>query len=274
LIVEKFVCGAFSNTHDTQKLVDAVNRNAEAIEQSKQEPLPIPLPVLAELHIPEAHKTEQGRQHDQNLKLQRWLTVGTWLAFAAAAIYAFVAYRQKQTMDDTYDEIHQQTSLLRDQLKGSEAAFLEVYPAIGTKVGDFDTAFNVIKVVIRNSGHAIAINVAFHMTVTQTTIDGKTLGKPLIYEISEPVLGFKSGDSDLAKRYVFEDSEQAEKILESAGRLERSVRVQWYYSYGNGFGDVIKSNLSCISFLSTDWVPCENFPALLHDLRNRTGTIH
>jgi hypothetical protein len=170
---------------------------------------------------------------------------------------------------NTLGQIKLQTTLLREQLKGSEAAFLEVYVASGTQVGDFDTAFNILKIVVRNSGRTIATDVTVHVSVTRTTIDGRLLGKPLIYEIKAPVLDYKPGTSEIVKRFIFEDSSTAAKVLEAAKHLEQTRRIEWSYSYGDGFGDKIGSEISCREFLSTDWVPCENFPAMLHDLRSK-----
>jgi hypothetical protein len=43
-----------------------------------------------------AAETNQKRRHGENLQTQRFLAFGTWLAFAAAGIYAFIA---KKTME-------------------------------------------------------------------------------------------------------------------------------------------------------------------------------
>ena len=80
---------ALSTSHrDLQKLTDAVSETAEATKEYKHDPLPIPLPVTAELQIPEADKREQRTQHHESHTLQKWLTVGTWPAFVAAGVYA------------------------------------------------------------------------------------------------------------------------------------------------------------------------------------------
>jgi hypothetical protein len=47
--------------------------------------------VFAELHTPEAVESDRGTRDDRQHCLQVWLTVGTWLAFFAAAIYAGIA---------------------------------------------------------------------------------------------------------------------------------------------------------------------------------------
>ncbi len=81
-----------------QKQTDAIGQAAKAARESKQEPLPVPLPVLAELRTPEADKTENRTQYKESRRLQILLTLGTWLAFLAAAIYAGIAARQLDQM--------------------------------------------------------------------------------------------------------------------------------------------------------------------------------
>jgi hypothetical protein len=62
-----------------------------------------------------ANETNQERRHRQNLGLQRILILGTWLAFAAAAVYAFIAHDQWVTLQNTYNEMHIQTGLFQKQ---------------------------------------------------------------------------------------------------------------------------------------------------------------
>jgi hypothetical protein len=54
----------------------------------------LPSPIIAHLHIPEEEKTENRTYQKRNFCLQTLLTVGTWLAFGAAAYYAHVARQQ------------------------------------------------------------------------------------------------------------------------------------------------------------------------------------
>jgi hypothetical protein len=81
-----------------KKHTDAINQSTKAARENKQAQLPIPLPVIAELQLPEADKTERRSQHKENRTLQIWLIVGTWLAFLAASIYAGIAAAQLRQM--------------------------------------------------------------------------------------------------------------------------------------------------------------------------------
>jgi hypothetical protein len=102
-----------------QKHTDAINQSTKAARDNKQNQLPIPLPVIAELKIPEADKGERRVQYDKSHSLQIWLTVGTWLAFLAAAIYAGIAANQFKVMRGQLREIIRQYPELQ---KSAQAA--------------------------------------------------------------------------------------------------------------------------------------------------------
>jgi hypothetical protein len=91
-----------------QKHTNAISQAAKAASESKQNQLPVPLPVIAELQIPEADKTERRTQYDRSHGLQIWLTVGTWLAFIAAAVYAGIAAYQLKAMRGQLEQIVKQ----------------------------------------------------------------------------------------------------------------------------------------------------------------------
>src|ERR1700722_10155329 len=89
--------------------IDAIRDSTKATRESKQDPLPSPLTVRAETHTAPAEQTEQRTQYGHSQTIQILLTIGTWLAFLAAAIYAGIAARQWKTMEKTYGEIQKQT---------------------------------------------------------------------------------------------------------------------------------------------------------------------
>lgn len=77
-----------------QKQTDAIRQATKTAQENKQRPLPVPLPVRAELQIPEAEKTQKKKDY----RLQIVLTVGTWAAFIAAAVYAGITRREYKEM--------------------------------------------------------------------------------------------------------------------------------------------------------------------------------
>ncbi|MBB5058189.1 hypothetical protein HDF16_002903 [Granulicella aggregans] len=64
--------------------------------------------------------TNQRLRHRQNISVQVVLTIGTWLAFIAAGIYADIAWKQKRVMDDTFGEIQKQTLAAEQSAEASD----------------------------------------------------------------------------------------------------------------------------------------------------------
>ena len=207
----------------------------------------------------------QERRHTENLAVQWIIAFATSLAFIAAAVYAWEAHKQLSVMDKTYTEMQKQTALLSTEVKGTEAAFLDVNAAVGMYVGDFDLPFNGFKLIVRNTGHAIASNVQVDFRVSRFSIEGHPLGRPLDLDYVIPALDYHSGSSEFYKRVIFEDPRKASEILAAAQKLQETVRIEGHYSYQNGFGDTIKGDIPCRSFLVGDWVPCEDFEFSLKD---------
>lgn len=65
-------------------------------------------------HGDDTSETNQDRRHGDDLTVQWVLAIATILAFIAAAIYAFEAHEQLQTMNNTYGEIQKQTKAAQD----------------------------------------------------------------------------------------------------------------------------------------------------------------
>jgi len=60
-----------------------------------------PIVLRAELQIPEDVKRDQGSRDNRQYGMQRWLTIGTWLTFIAAAVYAGFNYDMLRQMERT-----------------------------------------------------------------------------------------------------------------------------------------------------------------------------
>jgi len=70
-----------------------------------------------------AAETNQDRRHRENLRMQRWLTVGTWLAFSAAAIYAWIADEQFNELENSTETAHQQLTETQNTLDKDMSQF-------------------------------------------------------------------------------------------------------------------------------------------------------
>jgi hypothetical protein len=78
---------------DLEHGVKAINDQSEITAKTALVAAPTPI-FRAELQIPETIEAENRANNRRNYKLQKWLTAGTWLAFIAAASYAYLALRQ------------------------------------------------------------------------------------------------------------------------------------------------------------------------------------
>ena len=58
-----------------------------------------PIHIISELHTPEDVERRRTTNDDRQYRLQRWNTVGTWLAFFAVAVYAVITYFQLRDFD-------------------------------------------------------------------------------------------------------------------------------------------------------------------------------
>jgi hypothetical protein len=96
--------------HSSRRQIDAIRDAAETANETRKE-----IPArLSELRIPADVAAKEEAYREKSHRQQIWLTWGTYLAFTAAMIYAWIAYRQKQVMDDTLREMSRQTSYARD----------------------------------------------------------------------------------------------------------------------------------------------------------------
>src|SRR5258708_4998495 len=87
--------------------------------------------IEATVHETEAAQKESRSRNNRNFLVQVILTIGTWLAFIAAAIYAGIAAcqlktlnQQLATMNKTYQEYQTQTTLMRQQLVSTVGAVI------------------------------------------------------------------------------------------------------------------------------------------------------
>jgi hypothetical protein len=162
-------------------------RKASKGDDEQQEPEQPPLIVRAELHIPENveknRKTHEDRQH----RLQVWIVMGTWAAFLAASVYAYIAIRQWREMvavrhqaqgaidaanrsaiaaEHTAKTAQETFELARDQFRIEERAWIIAYGGIPP---------GVEAIVTEPSGDVI-------LTIR---VEGKNVGKTPAIDISQ-----------------------------------------------------------------------------------------
>jgi type II secretory pathway pseudopilin PulG len=167
-----------------QNQTNAIGQATKAARENKQQPLPVPLPVLAELKIPETDKTEQRTQYNRSHTLQIWLTVGTWLAFIAAAIYAGIAARQLWQMKRATYAAEQAANAAKSAAETASQTLIsnmsnfhtEQRPYVNPENIRFDPALEqahdpaTIKIDFHNAGRTPALKATFTL---DAFVDGK-----------------------------------------------------------------------------------------------------
>jgi hypothetical protein len=126
-------------------------------------------------------EANQQHRHRQNLTVQRVLTLGTWLAFVAAAVYAGFAYRtmleaEKQTTaaQCTARAAQEQAELMRQQLEGTMAADIDL---TNFTLSD---AFK-LRLTATNSGQVAAQDVHISVDASQRRIDDDSIIGPIFH---------------------------------------------------------------------------------------------
>src|SRR5437016_8832340 len=110
-----------------QKSIDSIGDEYKTQHEHDRNQLPPSVIVQAELQVPEAIERDHGRRDDRTHRQQIWLTVGTWLAFGAAAIYAAIAAWQ--------------TSVLRGNFRMEQRAFMKITAEPGQSLDIIPPAF-------------------------------------------------------------------------------------------------------------------------------------
>lgn len=191
--------------------------------------------------------------------------VGLVISFLTLLLLGATAYyakKQWKTMDETYQQVKTQNGLLAAQLKGTEAAFIELSPLLNDK----EPSFNEFTMIARNTGHAIATEVHINVRISRLSLAGKLLEKPKEYPFFIPAMDYKTGGPEFVQRVIVWDSKHGSEVLTSARSEHEAVKVEIGYSYINGFGDLISGEYPCKEFFGLEWMPCENLPFRVKDL--------
>lgn len=236
-----------------------------------------PLLVKGELQEPAAIRAEKGASDRRNRTIQLWLTVGTWLAFLAAAIYAGLALRQWKTMEKTYGEMQKQTGLIKQQLEQTQGA-------IAMATVDVIVAQNgAVEVILNNVGQAKASNLHAEVHITRRALsDGHIIGPTIEKTIDDPTLPpfRRMGDvlSSFPHRFAIPLSLSVEDLRE-LGQLRMTIQSEVQLKYFDGFDD--QRGTVCYSYLAPfvkgmnppnvlyRSIPCENLTTEIVKVRKQ-----
>jgi hypothetical protein len=208
----------------------------------------------------------------------------------AYTIYTAGIYRANeraaQAAQDTLCEIQKQTTLMRQQMVGTQAAVLQF------EIHDPDSATWGLAGGVRNVGHLTATDVHLHIEVTQQAFDGKSLraiGKTMVFD---EAIGPIKGDNGTWPEVIWPHVWRVPWIRNPTpnivfdtwppdwpGKDISEVKAQ--LSYQNGFGDTIPKDY-CFERLAPGNVkirngamsiggmyPCDGFIAAIPEVREK-----
>ncbi|HEY6340357.1 MAG TPA: hypothetical protein VIY49_02600 [Bryobacteraceae bacterium] len=251
----RFLRNLADTLRSIQQDIRAIRDQQERVNERNEQPPPTPPPILsAELQIPERIERSNHANSDREYTTQKWLTVGTWLAFAAAAIYAGIAYSQKKTMDDTYKEIVKQTAVQRQEAVGNTAALI---------TADFGPSRDGISVYFDNRGVVDGRNVTATFKAQRMTLPGLArLGPVIEKEYTEPVV--PNGNKDGRRVYGI-DFQMPDYTVAALQEMRETIKIEGTFSFDNGYGDIIPKKL-CLYWLTSaqgtpggEFLPCDGF---------------
>lgn len=230
-----------------QETENPISANQSTAEQHGQPRPQATVHAVTQRSNAEISQDETDRQgtnafQRRTLTVQWCLFTATMLAFGAAAYYAFIAKQQKDTMEGTFQQIRNQTILTRQQVVGTQAAFLRL-------TYDFDPINKAISISIDNEGlylqsqHVAAKNTTLRFGVSRRQLpSGKILWESPSITRSIPHIGQQT----FREIYQVPMSGQDQRALHD---WLQTIRIEGSFSYDNGFGDLIPEEALCQSYL-------------------------
>jgi hypothetical protein len=134
---------------DTQEHVNTIHSSYETERQDNQPEII----VRAELHTAEHVERQRTENENRNYRLQKFLVVGTWLAFFAAAIYVGINVK-------IWQEMQKQTRIQRKTAINAERAWVGLDAPVKIDALEIVPRLKVEShYSIRNFGHGPALKV-------------------------------------------------------------------------------------------------------------------
>lgn len=127
---------------------------------------------LAELRVPENEKAEVRAYRKKQLTVQVVLTIGTWLAFLAAGIYAFIAYRQLNEMRKATDAAKRSADVAETTLIATNRPWLDLDARLAgpLTMNEHGEARIAVEVKTENIGHSPAVSVSDAQSMIQVIL--------------------------------------------------------------------------------------------------------
>jgi hypothetical protein len=245
--------------HDQEAAYRKQNDNAQSFESNLPERI-----IRAEREINKYTERENRSYQKLGLWIQLILVVGTWFAFLAATFYAGIAAYQVKVMSSTLTQYEQQTTLMRQQIVGTQQAI------VGIEIGGVTE--NGLQVIPISEGQILPKDIHADFEVTRKTFPGGKLLDTDVFALDWPLLkkGFTSPSlTDQWTRHSFKNFNESDKNGLNTGK--QVVFVDVHFRYNNGFDDIIRDQYCTVFRLTTNHKggiesashPCGEFPMWL-----------
>jgi hypothetical protein len=240
------LAGIRENVDDHTKTIRSAEERKRQRDKIRQEWLN---EILADYKRTELDKTSNDKR---NYRVQNSLRWATWLAFAAAAVYAAIAAYQLNTsnkqltaMNRTYSQIEKQTALMRQQIVGSEAAAVR---AETTPQAFFDRSelLNWITLGINftNFGKVATGKFIAEATLTRQGLPGykpiSVLDREQLH-VPRIMPDLQTGPAGVGRdiAHLAFHTALTQKDMEQLLASKEALEVAGYFEYDNGFGDTM-----------------------------------
>jgi len=180
--------------------------------------------------------------------------------------------RAAQAAHDTLGEIQKQTTLMRQQMVGMEAAVVEIPEADPQLNGDSLGRAANVTVNFGNSGHIIARNVHVSLEISRWTLpQERALGKPIYQDWT--IAAISPNKTPIA--HVIRLNLPADQMV-LLNEMQQTIKISGSFVYDNGFSDIVTQPI-CSKYLfyvarnksgretgrGGGFQSCEQFPAAL-----------
>lgn len=180
----------------------------------------------------------------------------TFLLLCGTVYYAHKQWWEAQRTADasanTFCEIQKQTTLLRQQMIGTQAAYFQIQPAF--QHDSHSAGFTGYQIIaeFQNGGKVYASDFEASITLSEINVPKFTvIGKPKRVRINRKIFaphdptrfGFYSVDDA-----TFDLADFTESEMDQFRKLHRTFEIAAVYSYDDGFGERV-TNTVCRSFV-------------------------
>lgn len=216
-----FLLGRSLSRSRSQQRAGSMGENYERVGQNKQ---PSPeIKIRAELYTPESIERQKVANDDRNYRMQKLLTIATWLTFLAAAIYAGINLK-------VWLEMQEQTRIQRNLFLNSERAWVGQSGPIWLEffTGNDKRLASKTHITLENFGHSPALGVVAMANVVEH--DGLVHAAEMTCKFARAEAGFKVpgmfvGKSDIqhSGQTIFPQQKWQVEVIDSPVDLKATV---------------------------------------------------